>query len=161
MRRALCSSVFAVAGLLAASSLIAQNVDPIVGTWMLNLTKSTFTPGPPPKSTTVGIEPFENGYKTIQDMVDAQGKSTQSEDLIRFDGKQYPFRSPVRPDVPETIEYRRIDAYTYERLTRVDGTVTSTIHVAISPDGRTRTSSQTGTFSQGPGTRNVMVFDKQ
>jgi len=35
---------------------VAQSSDPVLGTWKLNLAKSKYNPGPPPKSNTTSIE---------------------------------------------------------------------------------------------------------
>src|SRR5215470_6389752 len=47
--------------------------DPMVGTWKLNLSKSTYIPGPAPKSAINKFEPREDGMKATIDMVDGQG----------------------------------------------------------------------------------------
>ena len=41
---------------LALSVAAGAQTDPIVGTWKLDVAKSTYKPGPPPKSATVVID---------------------------------------------------------------------------------------------------------
>ena len=53
--------------------------DPMVGTWKLNLSKSTYSPGPAPKSAINKFEPREDGMKATIDMVDGQGKKIHSD----------------------------------------------------------------------------------
>src|SRR6185503_1637514 len=43
-------TVLAITLLLAGSHPAAQDADPIIGTWVLNAAKSTFSPGPAPRS---------------------------------------------------------------------------------------------------------------
>src|SRR6185503_3809595 len=43
-------TVLAVTLWLFGSHLAAQDADPILGTWVLNVAKSTFSPGPAPRS---------------------------------------------------------------------------------------------------------------
>src|SRR2546430_125807 len=70
--------------------------DPMVGTWKVNLSKSTYSPGPPPKSTINKFEPWEDGMKATIDIVDAQGEKIHSEAAVKFDGKDYPIKgSPI------------------------------------------------------------------
>ena len=50
-----CARITIVVGagvLIAAVLATAQSKDPFVGTWRLNVAKSKYSPGPPPKSQT-------------------------------------------------------------------------------------------------------------
>ena len=47
--------------------LSAQGVDPRVGSWQLNVAKSKFNPGPPPKSQTLKIEAAGKGEKVTSE----------------------------------------------------------------------------------------------
>ncbi len=55
-----CSGIAAVAILALASSVWAQS-DPLIGTWKLNLSKSIYDPGPPPKTHRVVPHPLSRG----------------------------------------------------------------------------------------------------
>jgi hypothetical protein len=52
-----------VLAIAAAVAIGAQAKDPIVGMWMLDTAKSTYKPGPAPKSVMVTIEAAGKGYK--------------------------------------------------------------------------------------------------
>jgi hypothetical protein len=70
--------------------------DPMVGTWKLNLSKSTYSPVPAPKSAINKFEPWEDGMKATIDVVDGQGNKIHSETTVKFDGKDYPLKgSPI------------------------------------------------------------------
>jgi hypothetical protein len=54
-----CVAVIAV----AAANVSAQAADPVVGSWKLDIAKSTYKPGPAPKSVTVLVEAAGKGIK--------------------------------------------------------------------------------------------------
>ena len=145
--------------MMAAVTSRAQSSDPWIGTWKVNLEKSTYSPGPKPTAAAVvKIEPSPDGMKTTIDGVNAQGQKTHTEAVAAFDGKDYPVKGPD-PNVTSTL--KRIDARTFENQAKVSGKPTVTTRVAISADGKTLTATQTGTTGQGPAVKNVIVAEKQ
>jgi hypothetical protein len=52
--------------------MVSKSADPMVGTWKVDLSKSTYSPGPAPKSAVNKFEPWEDGMKATIDIVDAQ-----------------------------------------------------------------------------------------
>ena len=58
--------------------LLAQAPDPVMGTWELNVAKSTYNPGPPPKSATWKYEAVGNGWKYSGKTVNADGTTSDS-----------------------------------------------------------------------------------
>src|SRR5215813_6720505 len=85
--------------LLASVSSPAQTSEPWMGTWKVNLEKSTFSPGPKPTdAAVVTMEPAPNGMKTTIDGVDAQGQKIHTETVAAFDGKDYPVKGAPNPD---------------------------------------------------------------
>jgi len=159
MRRPFAHSLgVAVVVALVVTSAFAQAKDPWVGKWKLNILKSLYTPGPLPpiKSQIVTHEAVPNGIRTIIETVDAQGTIPRQEITAMFDGKEYELKgAPLQT----TRVYRRIDDRTYEYVQRVNGRVTVTTRVEISPDGQTRTNTTTGTNAQGQKVHNVVVFE--
>lgn len=133
--------------------------DPLMGTWKLNLAKSKFDPGPPPKSQINKYEPSgANGVKRIQDLVNAKGEASHSEVSYVFDGKEQPEAAARGFDASTS---RRIDAYTTERIAKKDGKVVNTLRRVVSKDGKTMTVTQKGTNSQGKPFNNLEIYDKQ
>jgi hypothetical protein len=67
----------ALLGLAVATALpqasFAQT-SPLIGTWKLNLAKSKYSPGPPPRSGTAIWEAAGQGFRTRAEGIDAQGK---------------------------------------------------------------------------------------
>jgi hypothetical protein len=132
--------------------------DSFVGTWRLNVAKSTYSPGPAPKSITTIYEAAGKGYKVAVTNESATGK-TQYGYTTNLDGKE----SPVTGTNPnaDTLTAKRIDARTLEVVSRKGGKVTVTQRNVLSADGKTRTVTTTGTDAQGQKVNNVAVFEKQ
>jgi hypothetical protein len=55
----------------------------------------------------------------------------------------------------------RIDDRTREVINKTDGKLVNTVRIVLSPDGKIRTDTLTGTDSQGRTVKNVMVREKQ
>ncbi len=139
-------------------SLSAQASDPRIGTWKLNLTKSKFSPGPPPKALTVKVEPSGQGEKVTTEGVDAEGGRTATQYTANFDGKDSPLTGSPNAD---TVSLKRIDVRTTERTDKKGGKVTVTLTRVVSQDGKTMTVTVRGTNPQGQAVNNVIVFEKQ
>jgi hypothetical protein len=94
----------------------------MVGTWEVNLSKSTYNPGPEPKSAINKFEPWEDGMKGTIDIVDAQGNKIHSEASVKFDGKDYPLKgSPIADAVSvKRINERQTDCLEERRKGRDD-----------------------------------------
>lgn len=135
-----------------------QAADRAFGTWKLNLAKSKFRPGPPPKSLTVKIEAAGKGQKATADGVNAEGQSTHSEYTANYDGKDYPITgSPIA----DTVSLRWIDARTLGRTDKKSGKVVQTLKRTVSSDGKVLTATVKGTDPKGQPVNNVLVFEKQ
>jgi hypothetical protein len=152
--------------LLLSVGAWAQN-SLLTGTWKMNLAKSKFNPGPPPKSPTIAkIEAVEGGTKIVTDGVNAEGQKTHSEVTITFDGKR-DFRTATVNGKPDETTYEfmsvvKMDDHNYDVYELLSGGARfGTLHWTISPDGKTRTVTGTGTDAQGKPTNNVTVWDKQ
>jgi hypothetical protein len=150
--------VWAVDSLLAAYQFPATAVeDPLLGTWVLNVAKSTFSPGPAPKSQRRTYEVHTKGVQAKIETVYADGQSTSIEYVADHDSVEYPVTGS--PD-SETIVLKKIDAYTAEATLTHAGNVMATFRRVISKDGKTMTITYKGTSQGGLGT-NVAVYQKQ
>ena len=154
----------ALAGVLIVISVgFAQGSDPWIGAWKLNLAKSTFSPGPPPKSNTLKIEAVVGGaQRHTFDRVNAKGQPTHSERIGKFDNVDIPVQAVQPPTKTVTNgAFRRLEARSFEVTSTSDGKATTTTRVVISADGKTRTQTQTGTNAQGQTVNSVNVYDRQ
>ena len=139
MRALLLSLVVVVAVAPASSVVLGQAADPLVGVWKQNMANSR---GSTVQSRILTVELVDGGLREINDAVLADGRSSHTEIVRKLDGKEYAVPNAQRPNTTDTS--RRIDAYAYEWVEKVDGKVTMTTLVVVSRDGKTRTSTSTG-----------------
>lgn len=145
--------------LCAASGHMLAQMDPRGGTWHLNLAKSTFDPGPAPKSQTRVYEMAHDMLKATTTSVQMDGSKSVSAYGARFDGKDYPATgSPVY----DTIALTRVDANTFDAALKRSGKVVQTARNVVSADGKSMTVTVSGAdAATGRKFTTVMVFDKQ
>jgi len=154
--RTFLSILVAVLWLAVSSDLCAA--DAAMGTWKLNVSKSKYTPGPPPKSATVKYEASEGGYKRTGESVEADGKRTGFEYTAKYDGKDYPVTGS---ELFDAIAVKRVDDNTVEATLKKGGKVVSSAKRVVSKDGKVMTITIRGTNAKGEKTNNVAVYDKQ
>jgi hypothetical protein len=158
MQKRIAAGIVVLAAAWAVSAS-AQASDPWLGTWKVNLAKSTYSPDPKPTVPgVVKIEKMGDGYMTTIDVTDAQGQKIHTETMWKFDGKDNPTKGAPAPN--STAAYKKVDARTFEVSAKVDGKPTVMTKVAISADGKTMTATQTGTNAQGQKVNNVIVAEK-
>jgi hypothetical protein len=143
---------------IAIGPAAAQATDPLVGTWTLNVAKSTFSPGPGLKSGSVTFHAVPAGMHVMAEMMDAQGAAQKTEYTANYDGKDYPITGVAGVD---TVSLKKIDATTGERTDKKGGKVVGTWQRKVSADGKTLTVTQKGTDAQGRAVNNVLVFDRK
>jgi hypothetical protein len=142
----------------AAMRLSAQATDPASGTWELNLAKSKFSPGPPPKSQTRTCEVTGADVKYTLKGIDAEGKPTLVQYTAKYDGKDYPVTGSQDFDA---ISLKRVDAGTAQATLKKGGKVIQTATRVVSKDGKTLTLTTIGANAKGQAVNNVLVFDKR
>ena len=76
--------------LLFVSVVVLQAADQFTGTWVLNVGKSSYSPGKPPMSQTTKLETLKDGIREIVDRVNADGSKTHWDFTAKFDGKDLP-----------------------------------------------------------------------
>jgi hypothetical protein len=135
-----------------------QSIDPFNGTWELNLAKSKFSPGPPPKSTTWTFENSGDTSNVTVKGVDAEGKPTLAEATTKHDGKEYPITG--NPDA-DSASVKRINAFNSEASLKKDGKSVSTLRNTVSKNGKVLTMTRKGKDANGHAFNNVEVYDKQ
>lgn len=136
----------------------SQTTDPIVGTWVLNVAKSKYAPGPAPKSETRTYVVAGPDIKATSKGIDRDGKPTTAEWTVNYDGKDRP--QTGNPDA-DTLSLKRIDAYTTEFTQKKGGKAVITGTRTISKDGKTMTITTKGTNAKGQTIDDVEVFDKE
>jgi hypothetical protein len=144
--------------LIAGCVTAARDRDPVIGTWQLDVARSSFSPGPPLRSQQRTYEETPLGVKFTLTGVSASGKPMLVEYTAPYDGKDYPLHGSPSVDA---VALTRIDRFTAEAREKRGGQVMFTVSRIISSDGRTMTVTSTGTNAEGTSIRNVLVFVRQ
>jgi len=158
-RTCLSAAVVGVFTMALAGALLAQAADPQIGTWKLNVAKSTFSPGPAPTSGTTKIEAAGAGAKLIVDQTAADGAARHWEFTADYDGKDVPITGN-NPDA-DTVARTRVNANTVETISKKAGKVVTTQRSTVSADGKTRTVTTKGVNAAGKTVNNVAVYERQ
>jgi hypothetical protein len=138
--------------------LAAQPSDPVNGTWVLNVAKSTFKPGPAYKSETRTYEMVGNQLRMKSSVVDADGTSRDVLSTYTVDGKEYPVTGAQEAD---SQALKQIDRYTVEGNLMKNGKVVQTAKRVVSKDGKVLTIWFKGTDAKGRKIDNTLVFDRR
>jgi hypothetical protein len=147
-----------VGAILALGAGTALAADAVVGTWKLNVAKSTFSPGPAPKSQTRVYSESAQGMTVIVKTTAADGKESSTTLTFKEDGKPYPMSG--NPDV-DMVSLTRVDAFTVHSTQTKAGATVGTAVRTVSKDGKTLTFAQKGTRANGGKFDDVSVYDRQ
>jgi hypothetical protein len=150
--------VFATAALGQPGRTPSEGTDRVIGTWTLDLERSTYSPGPPPKSQTRTYEVDPKGVKATIVTVDAKGRSTTAQYVADYDSIEYPFTGSAQVDA---ISLKRVNASTAEATLMHARKIIGTARRVISDDGKTMTITFKGTDEQGRALANVAVYVKK
>jgi hypothetical protein len=133
-----------------------QGVDPLIGTWKLNLEKSTFVGVPPVKSQTATWAGEGQTFAVTGEGVDAQGQPFKV--ILRhiYDGQPHPVAGS--PDYDSNAFHRIGNSINGVRFK--NGKVVEIAQGQIVP-GKTYTLIEEGINANGQPYRDVLVFDRQ
>jgi opacity protein-like surface antigen len=147
-----------IAGGLGAVALAADQPDPVIGKWTLNVAKSAFVPGPAPKSQTRTYADSAQGTVMKFTGVSASGAAVSGGSTYKYDGKDYPVTGS--PDF-DTLAPKRLNGSTVRIDLKKGGKVVGTTIRTLSVHNKVLTLSSKGKDSKGATFDNIMVFDKQ
>jgi hypothetical protein len=153
-----CSTVVGIFVALFVIPSAAQSTDPIIGTWVLNVGKSTFSPGPAPKSESRTYVVAGKEIKATSTGVGSDGKPTAGEWMIVNDGRDTPLAGNPDADV---LSLKRTDAFSTEFTLKKAGKVVITGTRTISRDGKVMTITSKGINAKGQKVNDVLVFEKR
>jgi hypothetical protein len=157
---------------IAGASLLSQTPaakNPIVGTWRLNLEKSKFESGPPPKGQTRQYSQRYDGLIVANIWsINAQGNPSFTQSVSKYDGKEYGQYNQTTLETFQatgihtgnTQSFAVVDAYTVDITNKVEGRVATTSRRTVSEDGKTMTHIVKGDNAQGKPYTNVLIFDR-
>ncbi|TLZ02005.1 MAG: hypothetical protein E6K36_10425 [Gammaproteobacteria bacterium] len=158
MRELLVRAVLAIVSATGGAAIAAAAApDPVIGTWQLNVSKSTFTPGPALKSETRTYSQSAQGITVTIKTVGADGKEDTVQSTYQLDGKDY----PVTGTDYDSLSARQVDSNTATFTLKKAGKAVGTIRRTVSKDGKTLTVKSKGTTAKGEKSESVAVFDKQ
>ena len=147
----------AAIGALALTVAAGAQTDPIVGTWKLDVAKSTYKPGPAPKSATVVIDAAGKGIKVAVDAAMADGPVKWGYTSAR-DGKDSPVTGNPSYDTANVTQSSPTEStIVYKK----GGKTVMTVKAAVAKDGKTMTTTSDGTDAKGQTVHNVAHYTKQ
>lgn len=144
---------------MAITAIGLFGADSSLGTWKLNIAKSKTTSTNPLKSR---IDVYEatpdGGIKMTRTDLRADGTTNNFNYTYKYDGKEY----PVTGALYDMISAKRIDANTTVTVTKkTSGPYNQTSKSVYSADGKTKTSTITGSDAAGKPVSSTYVYDKQ
>jgi len=134
---------------------LAQS-NPLIGTWKLNIAKSTLAA--PLRSQIVTFAGQGQNLTNTAETIDAKGRVSKAVDVHIYDGKPHP--TPGNPNYDSTA-YTRINANTVNYVRFRDGKSVETGSIVVSADGKTHTVTAEGTAANGQQYSTVSVYDRQ
>jgi hypothetical protein len=134
-------------------------LDPAVGTWALNVSKSKMDASTPaPKSSVRTYSATRDGLKVVIHTVTATGESHDMSASFSYDGKQHPATGSEDYD---TVAVTRTGPNDSKSDFIKGGKVIGHLTRSISKDGKTMTITTDMTNAKGTQVHDVGVFDRQ
>lgn len=150
-------SIIAVAVFCFASAILSLAQDAQLGSWKLNESKSTFSPGAP-KTTSGMYAAAGDSVKVTLDGTSFDGKPTHNEWTGKYDGKDY----PVTGDPNQSSRsYTMVNPHSMTFIVKSGDKPILTGTIDISADGKTRTVKANGMSAAGMKISYSAVYDKQ
>jgi hypothetical protein len=150
------------AALLGAGTRVSaqtQIEDGWLGTWKENIDKSTYRPGPAPKSPTVAKwERDGQGVKISMDLVDEKGGPGHWVIASALDGKDTPITGGP---AGMTRSVKLLEARTFEIVTKMGGKELTTTRAILSPSGQLLRFVTSGANAQGQAVSDIIIWEKQ
>lgn len=154
---------YILAGVLCISipaKSFGQSKDPLIGTWNLDLGRSSFVPDIPLEKRTLIFSAKDSGIHCVIRTTASggldNGMVSESEFTAKYDGKDY----DISESVLDTISLKKIDASTIERTGKIRGMAVETATMKFSQDGKVLTVTTKGSVN-GIDYSSVQVYQKQ
>ena len=123
----------ASAGIVGAGQNEAANQDPVLGQWRLDVSKSTYSPGPGPKSETRTYRLTGDGIKAVIVRTPQNGRVETIEYDADYDSVNHVIGTPDY----DAVRLTRINAHVSEATLSHAGKLTGTARREIAKDGMT------------------------
>jgi hypothetical protein len=148
-----------VLSLTASGVLLAQD-NPFVGTWRLDVAKSTYAGQQAPKSETRSVVAEGNGEVIGYKGIAADGSPIAYSVTTNLDGKDAPY-SGEGPLGADATAIKRVDANTTTAILKKAGQTVGTARAVVSKDGKVTTVTMKGTNARGQPVTSRTVWEKQ
>ena len=157
-RRQLTGMALTAVFAMAVGVVTAAQTDPVVGTWTLDVGKSTYKPGPAPKSATVVIGAVGKGISVAVNAVMADGTVMKWGFTSARDGKDVPVTGNPSYDAANVTQTSPTEGkVVYKKA----GKVVVTSETSVAKDGKTMTVTSKGTDPKGQALEIVAHYTKQ
>ena len=144
---------------------LAAQAQSLAGTWTLNAAKSKFEPADLGTKSSTSTYTFSgNSVSVTVDQVNAKGQKVHIEYTAPLDGKDGTWKGTIdgKPNMnQDAVTFKKLDANTYHVENKLKGKVTTVNHIVVAADGKSRTSTTTGTNAEGKKIHNVAVYEKK
>jgi hypothetical protein len=159
MRKLFVYAALAIAAVASGVPIsVAAGADAVVGTWELNVSKSTFTAGPAIKSQTRTYSQSGPSITLVMKTAGPDGKEATTHTTYQLNGKDFPVTGTADYD---SLSAKQVDSNTAEFKLKRAGKVIGTTSRTVSKDGKTLTVKTKSAAASGEMSDSVMVFDKQ
>ena len=145
---------------VAAACLMASAADNSLGTWKLNVAKSSYGGGPMPVKNLVMIrQATADGVKVSQIGERVDGTALNSSYTTNYNGKE----CVVKGTSPfDSIAVTQLDANTFvDERKKKDGLFHARVKTSISEDGKTLTTVASGMNAEGKQFTSTLVHERQ
>jgi hypothetical protein len=147
--------------LISASASPAQAVgqpDPFVGTWRMNVVKSTYPPGTRPRQMVIEMSSVADGVHYRSETTYANGRSTRSEYTADYTGREAIVTGSAGLTLP--VSLKRVDANTVVARYMRGLQAVATSRRTISGSGRIMTIKTISPDKSGKSVVSIGVYEK-
>lgn len=151
----------ALALVSAASGVVSAGApasDPVIGTWNLDVSKSTFTGSPALRSQARTYSQSGQRLTLVMKSTSADGKEVTTRMTYQLDGKDYPVTGNSDFD---SISGQQVDSNTARFTQKKGGQMVGTSTRTVSEDGKTLHVKSSLTTAKRENSENVLVLNKQ
>ena len=162
--RTVCVALLLVS--LTSTSALAQtssaDSNPLLGTWTLNVAKSSidYAPLPRDESRTYRAAPNDGMIFSVEG-TDGAGASYAYGSTAAVDGREYPMPGTGTRNGGDAVSWTLVDPRTVHAVVMRTGDVVNRVVLAVSSDGTVLTITENGTGPDGSPTHGVRVYDRQ
>jgi hypothetical protein len=153
-------ALVALAICLVAPTLMKADASALVGTWKLNVAKSTFSGATAPKNMTRTITADGDNVTYSFDGTAADGSPLKYSFTVKYDGKDYA-TTGTGPNGSDHINLKQVNSHMTQGTLKIGDKVVATVHTTVSHDGKTTTVNSKGTDKDGKPVKQNQVYDKQ